>query len=341
MKNKTKLLFLLLAVLWLPYCMGAFDKAKPAASTSLRVSNPEILANWSALETAIDKDHDFTTGGTQSGKHEVLTMQEEASAGASATNELHVQAIDGGSGQPELAVTSEDGNQVQMTKDGNLHSSTNLTVAGTSTMTGLITANGGVALGDGDNLTGSATSGIFINTDKFFTDGATGNTGCAGTFVPIGNVIPTSYADTNGGFLDEDDMSTDSATAVASQQSIKAYVDAQAIGAFGAWDVNDSLGSALDEGNTYLADIDGFFVGFVSGTVANNAAWNIKTDSSNPPTTKRYDVLHAGSEGGDAFKDSFNVPVKSGEYVKADTTVGTHTWTIYWIPVGTGDLVKQ
>ena len=42
----------------------AFDKDKPAASTSLRNSNPEILANWSAIETAADREHEFSTGGT-------------------------------------------------------------------------------------------------------------------------------------------------------------------------------------------------------------------------------------------------------------------------------------
>lgn len=38
------------------------------------------------------------------------------------------------------------------------------------------------------------------------------------------SINPTSYSTGNGGFLDEDDMASDSATKVASQQSIKAYV---------------------------------------------------------------------------------------------------------------------
>ncbi len=41
----------------------------------------------------------------------------------------------------------------------------------------------------------------------------------------IGNIDPTTYETTNGGFLDEDDMASDAADKVASQQSIKAYVD--------------------------------------------------------------------------------------------------------------------
>ncbi len=157
MKNRT--LWLCLICLWVSYFIGAFSNVKPASTTSLRSSNPEILANWAALETAIDQDHDFTTGSTQTGKHEVLTMQEEASAGASSTNELHVQAIDGGSGQPELAVTSEDGNELQITKDGDLNSSAGLTVDGASTLTGTVTMSGAATVGTTLGVTGVATLG--------------------------------------------------------------------------------------------------------------------------------------------------------------------------------------
>ncbi|KKL55223.1 hypothetical protein LCGC14_2257540 [marine sediment metagenome] len=46
----------------------AWDKDKPASTSSLAVSNPEILANWDALQTAIGAQHDFD-GSTQSGEH--------------------------------------------------------------------------------------------------------------------------------------------------------------------------------------------------------------------------------------------------------------------------------
>ena len=69
MKNETKFLICLIVCLWLPLYMGAFDKDKPAASTSLRSSNPEMLTNQTALQSAIDQDHEFsgTSAGTQSG----------------------------------------------------------------------------------------------------------------------------------------------------------------------------------------------------------------------------------------------------------------------------------
>ncbi len=40
-----------------------------------------------------------------------------------------------------------------------------------------------------------------------------------------GNIDPTTYETTNGGFLDEDDMASDAADKVASEQSIKAFAE--------------------------------------------------------------------------------------------------------------------
>lgn len=55
---------------------------------------------------------------------------------------------------------------------------------------------------------------------------SSGNLIVAGTLDVTGNIDPTTYETTNGGFLDEDDMTSDAADKVASQQSTKAYVDA-------------------------------------------------------------------------------------------------------------------
>ncbi|HEB28795.1 MAG TPA: hypothetical protein ENI05_13710 [Porticoccus sp.] len=199
----------------LPWLLGAFDKDKPAASTSLRSSNPEILANWSQIQTALNLDHEFagTAAGTQTGKHEVLTMQEESSAGASSTNEGHFQIIDGGS-QPELAFTSEDGDELQFTKDGDLYSSDNLVVDGTSTLTGAIGAGASITLGTGADLIGAADS--VLNMNAF-------DVSAAGDMTVVTSNIGSTIAIT--GTLDEDAMGSDSAVSLATQQSIKAYAD--------------------------------------------------------------------------------------------------------------------
>lgn len=239
MKNNIMRIALVLCLCVVAF--AAWDKDKPASSTSMRSSNPQILANWSALETAFGQDHEFSTGGTNSGNHEVITMEEESSAGASSTNELHVQAIDGGSGQPEFAITSEDGNELQMTKDGDLFSSAGLTVTSASTF------NGSITLGAGDDLIGSSTSDITFNTNKFTVAGDSGNTVIAGTLSVggtldvTGNIDPTTYETTNGGFLNSDTMTGVADNTVASSDSIKNYADS--IAPTPDSDDNDSTGS--------------------------------------------------------------------------------------------------
>ncbi len=71
------------------------------------------------------------------------------------------------------------------------------------------------------------TGDLAVNTDKFKVTAASGNTSVAGTLDVVGNIDPTSYETTNGGFLDEDNLASDAADKVASQQSIKAYVDTE------------------------------------------------------------------------------------------------------------------
>ncbi len=44
--------------------LGAYDKDIPAATTSLRSSNPQILANQAAIEAALNREHEFSTDGT-------------------------------------------------------------------------------------------------------------------------------------------------------------------------------------------------------------------------------------------------------------------------------------
>ncbi len=69
-------------------------------------------------------------------------------------------------------------------------------------------------------------------------------------------------------FLDEDDMSSNSATAVASQQSLKAYVDTQdAAGVAGQWHASSVtvFDTTLASANTF-EDLD------LSGTIGTNAA---------------------------------------------------------------------
>lgn len=92
-------------------------------------------------------------------------------------------------------------------------------------------------LNDGDDADGSLTEVLRIDSAKLATFAgaatvagtitASGAVTVGTTLDVTGNIDPTTYETTNGGFLDEDDMASDANDNVASQQSIKAYVDNQ------------------------------------------------------------------------------------------------------------------
>jgi len=151
--KRIPLFLFLITVAWLPLFIGAFDKTKPAATTTLRNSNPEILANNAALEAALDQDHDFTTGGTQTGKHEAITLKEQSGDLTTLANEMGLYCKDLGSAPGLYLIPQSAGTAIQLT-------------------------------GEDAKILSAATD-----------------------------------------MLDEDTLVSDSATKVASQQSIKAYVD--------------------------------------------------------------------------------------------------------------------
>jgi hypothetical protein len=217
-KMKKRYIPLIILIAWLPFIMALWDKDKPSASTSLRDSNPEILANFSALESVIGQDHEFSTGGTNSGKHIQVTFDDPLSSAPSsvAASEGVLYLLDVSS-KAELHFEDEDEHTLQMTSGGNLYSSTNLEIAGTSTFTGAVTANGGITLGAGDDLIGSSTSDITFNTDKFTVAGATGNTVIAGTLGVTG--VAT--------LGDSSQMATSAAPTEDADLSNKKYVDDQ------------------------------------------------------------------------------------------------------------------
>lgn len=74
-----------------------WDKNKPAGSQKLRLSDDELRANNAAIEAAFDLDHDFTTGGTQTGEHYKVTLQkQDADPGQEADKgKLYTKIVDG------------------------------------------------------------------------------------------------------------------------------------------------------------------------------------------------------------------------------------------------------
>lgn len=87
----------------------AFDKTKPAGTTPLKTSDDQIRANNEALETAIGQDHDFATGGTQTGKHKQVIFKAPITKPSLAADEgaLFTKTV---STKSELVYEDEDGN---------------------------------------------------------------------------------------------------------------------------------------------------------------------------------------------------------------------------------------
>lgn len=316
LKNKV-LLFLALLICWTPMFMGAWDKDKPATSTSLRNSNPEILANWTALETAIGQDHEFSTGGTNSGEHTQIKFNVPISTPTNAANKGWLYSKDV-SAVVEAHWLDESGNELQFTSGGNLFSSTGLTVTGTSTF------NGSITLGAGDDLIGSSTSDITFNTDKFTVAGATGNTVVAGTLGVTG-VLTTTAASVLG----------DGSTLAAATESgdgdrtisDKAYVDTLTDG--DVYTANDSESNAMLHAHAYLAQTSGFVSAFSSGS---SQTLKLYVGTTTDPEGAGTQISEAG---GASVANPVSGFVPNGKYFEV-TRSAAGAVTIVWAPLVSG-----
>ncbi len=261
--------------------MGAWDKDKPAASTSLRSSNPEMLANNAALETAFDAQHDFTTGSTQTGDHDanVITSTHIADANILAAN-IGADAV-------TFVKLGCEVDEDDMTSDS------------------------AVLVPTQQSVKAYVDSGTVTMTNKTLTS-AVLNTAVSGTAV-----------------LDEDNMVSDSNTQIATQQSIKAYVDTQiaATAGFSSYTTDDSESNAMLKSHAYKAATDGFVV---ANAGLNSQELNGYVDDTNDPVGAGIRVCYSGFTESAAGTITF--PVKQDEYFEISTA---STPTIYWMSIGT------
>lgn len=246
MKKNKGFLYLVLAILcvWTPLFMGAWDKDKPSASTSLRSSNPEILANWSALEDAINREHSFSTGGTATAQGEHTQGSAKAFSQATAPT----TQVDGG------AFASTDLGSIWVDTDDNavyfLTATTpTWTPVSTEIIATLLAANRifGGTLG--------VTGNFAVNTNKFTVAAATGNTVMAGTASVGGTLDVTGAAEVTGVATlgDASLLKTTAAPTTDAMIANKKYVDDQDAANFSP---NPAVGN--DESNGIITFDSGF-----------------------------------------------------------------------------------
>lgn len=106
--------------------------------------------------------------------------------------------------------------------------------------------------------------------------------------------------------------------------------------AFGAWETKS-------EATNYQAEEDGFFVGYGISTSTTSGLVKVdaKTDSAGTPTVIRGSFTisaHINAQNAAGMTGGFTIPVKKGDYYRADfTTIAgavTVTRTYYWIRKG-------
>jgi len=309
--------------------MATWNKANPAAGIAANTLDNHIRTNQDALETAIDNEHDFATGGTQTGIHT------QGSARCFFQDTAPATRINGD------AFTSVDLGSLWFDTNSDPDNQLNVLTAITPTWTPVSTEIIAALLASGrvfaSTLNVQGNFAVGPTGGEFKVAALSGNTTVAGYLDIAGVIDPTSFSKSRGGFLDEDNMASDAADKVASQQSIKKYVDdkvsdllivpAKVTNIFGAWTNKNSIDGTLVKTSVYKVGSDGFIL------IANNNQDNatMLTDGSNPPTTVRWSASTS-------YMNSGMIPVRKDDYWKVTSNL---TPTIYWLPIGSGACVLQ
>lgn len=146
-------------------------------------------------------------------------------------------------------------------------------------------------------------------------------------------------------FVDEDNMASNSATAIASQQSIKAYVDSQVAGDSFSSGLNRKAGQAVDTGKVVILHTDGTLMhaannslDYIIGIAASDGA----NDGDVIQLIKEGSILNTGGAfggSGQAVGDALylhtdgqeftNVPPTSGHVIRVGTIVTTGGKMLY------------
>jgi len=311
------IVLIIAAVVW-----GAWDKNKPAAGTSLRSSNPEILANWSALQTALDAEHDFGSS-TQTGSHT------PGSARAFIQDAEPTTQIDGDAfAATDLGSLWFDTNA---SPDNKFYVLTATTPTWTPVSTEIIatmvaTANTWGAhqtFGAGFDLKGSATSDILWNTDKFTVAGATGNTVIAGTLDVTGAATLTGGGTLGGALAAGSNPITGLEAADASGEAVH----------FGQWKVDNVAAAAMGGSTESVTLPNGLIIKFGSNDTISTGGTKISFGTAFPTAILSCVATPFESGGLDDNAEGINIKLQEKDGITIDSA-DVNVDKVNWIAIG-------
>lgn len=310
-KKATILIYLIAFLVWSPWAMAVFNRSKPASSTSMRNSNPEILANWSGLEDGIDREHSFSTGGTVAaqGEHTPGSGKAFSQASAPATQ------VDGG------AFAATDLGSLWVDTDDNAFY---VLTATTPTWTPVSTEVIAILLASNRVFAGTlgVTGDFDVNTNKFTVAAASGNTAVAGTLDITGATELIGIAT----IADQSVTKTTAAPSADAQIANKKYVDDQVPDVGGDDPVTtDSESQTMVKAHAYLAQTTGFVTAW--SNTASVSAIKGYVGTTNDPAGAGTQVGENGS--GNSIKSFVSFFVANGNFFElthaaADVNI---TWT--------------
>jgi hypothetical protein len=106
---------------------------------------------------------------------------------------------------------------------------------------------------------------------------------------------------------------------------------------FGAWADKDSDANTLVENEVYKAEADGFVLASI-GTTSSEEIFRGCTGSSNPPTTAC--IITKTTTAGPNGCAGITLPVRRDDFWEISYD-GSGTVDIHWLPIGSGECVKQ
>ena len=184
-----------------------------------------------------------------------------AASGATVTGTLNATgAVTGAAGTFSGILKTDDGTQATSGTDGSLQTDGGLSVVknayigGSSTTIGVST-HGGSVVSDTDSTDDLGTTGVRWR--KLWVDDVQATTTLSADGLITGGSVTLATGATITAFLDDDSFSANSPTAGATQQSIKAYVDALVSANGGNWKASVLVGTTANITLSGVQTIDG------------------------------------------------------------------------------------